>query len=131
VHSKHALLAIATTLNALIDPFQVRQPEIDHNATRDLSSCQMGSKAGRCCAPGSNVHSLTQGEAAARIGIHRVHLNQFLMGERRPGLDAAILLEDATGIPVRAWRKARRSLSVRQSESDNWRGWRCTVSHGF
>jgi len=48
---------------------------------------------------------LTQGEAAARIGIHRVHLNQFLTGERRPGLDAAILIEERTGVPIRAWRR--------------------------
>lgn len=50
---------------------------------------------------------LSQGDAAKEIGIHRVHLNQFLTGERRPGLDTAILLEERTGIPVRAWRRSR------------------------
>src|SRR5262245_24226764 len=50
---------------------------------------------------------LTQEQAAARIGIHRVHLNQFLTGERRPGLDTAILIEDATGISVRTWQHPR------------------------
>jgi transcriptional regulator with XRE-family HTH domain len=56
---------------------------------------------------------LTQGEAAAHIGLHRVHLNQILTGERRPGLDLAILLEETTGIPVRAWRKAVGSTANR------------------
>jgi transcriptional regulator with XRE-family HTH domain len=56
---------------------------------------------------------LTQGEAAAHIGLHRVHLNQILTGERRPGLDLAILLEETTGIPVRAWRKATGSVTNR------------------
>jgi len=54
---------------------------------------------------------LTQGDAAAHIGLHRVHLHQILTGERRPGLDLAILLEETTGIPVRAWRKARGSAA--------------------
>jgi transcriptional regulator with XRE-family HTH domain len=46
---------------------------------------------------------LTQGEAAEHIGISRVKLNQYLNSEARPSLETAIRIEDATGIPVRAW----------------------------
>jgi plasmid maintenance system antidote protein VapI len=46
---------------------------------------------------------LTQGEAAELIGISRVTLNQYLNGDKRPGLEAAVRIEDATGITGRSW----------------------------
>jgi len=46
---------------------------------------------------------LNQLEAAERIKIDPTQLNQILKGKRRPGLDNAILIERATGIPVEAW----------------------------
>lgn len=47
---------------------------------------------------------LKQCEAATIIGVHFTYLSQILSG-RRPsiGLSAACNIEDATGIPVRAW----------------------------
>jgi len=46
---------------------------------------------------------LTQVEAADQIGVSRVQLNQYLQGARRPSLDVAIRIEDATGISIRTW----------------------------
>jgi transcriptional regulator with XRE-family HTH domain len=46
---------------------------------------------------------MTQGEAAERIGISRVKLNQYLNAEARPSLETAIRIEDATGIGMRTW----------------------------
>ena len=48
---------------------------------------------------------LTQAEAAATIGILPSRFCEYLTGERRPTLDAAIQIEDATGIPPRVWRR--------------------------
>lgn len=46
---------------------------------------------------------MTQAEAAERIGISRVKLNQYLNAEARPSLETAIRIEDATGIGMRMW----------------------------
>lgn len=46
---------------------------------------------------------LTQGEAAAQIGVSRVKLNQYLNAEAKPSLEMAIRIEDATGISIRSW----------------------------
>ena len=46
---------------------------------------------------------MTQAEAADRIGISRVQLNQYLHGVSVPGLATAIRIEDATGIGIRTW----------------------------
>jgi plasmid maintenance system antidote protein VapI len=46
---------------------------------------------------------LTQAEAADRIGISRIKLNQYLHGIARPSLETAIRIEDTTGVAVRAW----------------------------
>ena len=48
-------------------------------------------------------HRMTQDDAGRRIGISRVKLNQYLNGVRRPGLEVAIRIEDATGIDARSW----------------------------
>ena len=42
-------------------------------------------------------------EAAEQIGLHRAQLSHILNGIRRPGLDVALRIERATGIPVEAW----------------------------
>lgn len=59
---------------------------------------------------------LTQEDAAKEIGVHRVHLNYFLTGERRPGLDTALLIEESTGIPMRTWARPT-SLAARRDET--------------
>lgn len=46
---------------------------------------------------------LNQLEAAALIGIDHGQLNHILQGRRRPGLDTAVKIEQATGIVVEAW----------------------------
>jgi transcriptional regulator with XRE-family HTH domain len=46
---------------------------------------------------------MTQAEAAEQIGLSRVQLNQYLQGEKRPSLEMAIRIEDATGISIRSW----------------------------
>lgn len=42
-------------------------------------------------------------EAARLIGIHPTQLSQILSGNRRPGLDNAVKIEQTTGIVVEAW----------------------------
>ena len=37
------------------------------------------------------------------FGTARLQLSQIVHGVRRPGLDTALRIEDATGIPVRSW----------------------------
>jgi DNA-binding XRE family transcriptional regulator len=46
---------------------------------------------------------MTQEEAAQFVGLSRPRFNQILNGVRRPGLEAAVRLEDATGISIRSW----------------------------
>lgn len=46
---------------------------------------------------------LNQLEAARLIGIDPTQLSQILTGKRRPGLDNAVKIEQATGIVVEAW----------------------------
>lgn len=46
---------------------------------------------------------LTQLEAASVIGMDHTQLSHILMGRRRPGLDTAVKIEQATGIVVEAW----------------------------
>jgi len=46
---------------------------------------------------------LNQLETARLIGMDPAQLNQVLSGKRRPGLDNAVKIETATGIPVEAW----------------------------
>jgi len=46
---------------------------------------------------------LTQFEAAGVIGLNHTHLSKIMNNERRPGLDAAIKIERATGIVVETW----------------------------
>lgn len=44
-----------------------------------------------------------QTEAAGLIGMHPTQLSHILNDRRRPGLDTAVKIERATGIPVEAW----------------------------
>jgi len=46
---------------------------------------------------------VNQLEAAALIGIDHTQLSHILTGRRRPGLDTAVKIEQATGIVVEAW----------------------------
>lgn len=46
---------------------------------------------------------MTQAEAAKYIGLSRVQLNQYLNTDKKPGLEMAVRIEDATGIGVRSW----------------------------
>lgn len=45
----------------------------------------------------------TQREAAEILGVHPVVLNQWLSGQRTPGLENAVMIEQATGISVESW----------------------------
>lgn len=47
--------------------------------------------------------ALSRAEAAGELGLHYVHLCQFLAESKTPGLVTAIRIERATGIPVEAW----------------------------
>lgn len=51
------------------------------------------------------------GDFAQKIGISSAYLSQILSGERRPGLNVACLIEDATGgaVPVHVWRSAQQA----------------------
>lgn len=42
-------------------------------------------------------------QAAETLGVHPVVLSQWLSGERVPGLDNAVMLEQVTGISVESW----------------------------
>jgi transcriptional regulator with XRE-family HTH domain len=44
-----------------------------------------------------------QKEAAEHFGFDVTFVSQLVNGKRTPGLDNAILIERATGIPVEAW----------------------------
>lgn len=46
---------------------------------------------------------LTQRELAVLLEMHYTHVNQILSGRRTPGLDNAVKIERATGIPAEAW----------------------------
>lgn len=46
---------------------------------------------------------LNQTEAEARARSAKGSINRLLYGERRPGLDMALRLEEAFGIPPGAW----------------------------
>lgn len=46
---------------------------------------------------------LDQVEASRIIGMHPTQLSHILSGARRPGLDMAVKIEQATGIVVEAW----------------------------
>lgn len=48
-------------------------------------------------------HKLMQTELADIIGITKAQLSHILNGVRTPGLATARRIEDATGIPMRAW----------------------------
>lgn len=41
--------------------------------------------------------------AAKHFGWHESVISQYLSGERRPNLENAILIEEKTGIPAKAW----------------------------
>ena len=42
-------------------------------------------------------------QAAETLGVHPVVLSQWMSGARRPDLDNAVLIEQATGISVESW----------------------------
>lgn len=44
-----------------------------------------------------------QREAAEHLGFDETFVSQLVNGRRTPGLDNAIIIERATGIPVEAW----------------------------
>lgn len=46
---------------------------------------------------------VNQRQAAELIEMNEVHFSQILNGQRRPGLDTAIKIEEHTGVPVRSW----------------------------
>lgn len=48
----------------------------------------------------------TQVELAKRLGISQAHLSQIIGGQRSPSLELAALIEDETGVPMRALAKA-------------------------
>jgi transcriptional regulator with XRE-family HTH domain len=52
---------------------------------------------------------LTQTQFSRRFGIANSQVSNWLHGNRRPSLDAAFRLEDATdgAIPARAWMKKK------------------------
>lgn len=54
---------------------------------------------------------IKQREAAKELGFSENFVSLLLKGKRRPGLDHAVILEDVTGIPVRAWRVSQLSDS--------------------
>jgi transcriptional regulator with XRE-family HTH domain len=45
----------------------------------------------------------TQLELGALIGVASTVISDFELGRRRPGLEVAFRIEDATGIDARAW----------------------------
>lgn len=47
--------------------------------------------------------SVNQRQAADIIGIDFTMLNHYICGRRSPSLDTAVLIEEKTGIPVKAW----------------------------
>jgi transcriptional regulator with XRE-family HTH domain len=56
-------------------------------------------------------------EMAADLRITEAQLSQLLGGKRRPGLDVAVRIEDATGIPARSWADMRVS-KVKRTNKD-------------
>lgn len=58
-----------------------------------------------------------QYEVAAELQITESYLSQVLSGRRRPGLDIAVRIEAATGIPVVAWAAKKRAKSVKPNPS--------------
>lgn len=46
---------------------------------------------------------ITQRHAAELLKVHEVYLSQLLAGDRNPGLDTALRIEDVTGISARSW----------------------------
>jgi transcriptional regulator with XRE-family HTH domain len=51
---------------------------------------------------------LTLRGLAKQLGISPGYLSQIRSGKRRPSLDTAFDIEDATGIPARSFRSRRR-----------------------
>jgi transcriptional regulator with XRE-family HTH domain len=67
-----------------------------------------------------------QTEAAKYLGFDPTFVSQLVNGARTPGLDNAIKIERATGIPVEAWLSTDRDETVQpvsagaaKSQSDN------------
>jgi transcriptional regulator with XRE-family HTH domain len=54
---------------------------------------------------------LNQAEAAQELGFHESFMSMLVNGHRAPSLDNALLIEEATGIPVKAWSSSRRDNS--------------------
>jgi transcriptional regulator with XRE-family HTH domain len=50
-------------------------------------------------------------ELADLLHVGRPYLSQLLSGQRNPGLAMAVRIEDATGIPARAWADIRKPKS--------------------
>lgn len=66
---------------------------------------------------------LNQTNAAKLLGVHDVVLCQWLNGDKIPGLDNAIMLDDKAGIAVRSWtlngvsrKRSRRSSARRKPQ---------------
>lgn len=52
-----------------------------------------------------------QSEAAAFFGWHESVISQYLSRDRRPNLTNALLIEEHTGIPPKAWMSRERDKS--------------------
>ena len=64
---------------------------------------------------------LKQYELADLIGMHDTTLSQVLSGKRRPGLDTALRIEAATGIPVESWMDTKIGRSAKANGSNRKR----------
>lgn len=51
--------------------------------------------------------SFNQADTARFFGWHESVISQYLSGARRPNLPNAVLIEEHTGIPVKAWQLSR------------------------
>lgn len=73
--------------------------------------------------------TMNQAEAAKFFGWHESVISQYLSGDRVPATVNAVKIEEATGIPVRAWllsqsakaprRPARPTRKPKSSQGDN------------
>jgi plasmid maintenance system antidote protein VapI len=54
---------------------------------------------------------INQVEAAVELGFHESFMSMLVNGRRVPSLDNALMIEEATGIPVKAWSSSRRDNS--------------------
>lgn len=50
-----------------------------------------------------SARGLTQAAAARLVGVTQQQFGRLLAGTRRPGLECAIRIRDAFGVPVEAW----------------------------